>query len=69
MFHYTFHKVGLDGSLSNRAEINADELDVFMQTTARQFATVQIVRSDGKGIVYTDNGQEWEIVERFTVGE
>jgi hypothetical protein len=59
MFTYTFFKLNLDGSKSHRENLNADELDGFLASVYGKFATVLVERSDGKQVVYTDNGSEW----------
>jgi len=59
-FHYTVYKLGLDDNLTHKEHINADELDQWMDAAYGLFATVKVVRSDNKFIVYTDNGESFE---------
>jgi hypothetical protein len=54
----------MDGSLSNKEHLNADELDDWMHSACKRFATVKVVRSDGRFIIYDDNGAKWTIRER-----
>ena len=63
-YHYTVYKIEMDGSLSNKEHLNADELDNWMLLAINYFATIKVVRSDGRFIIYDDNGDKWTIRER-----
>ena len=61
---FTVHEVKIDGTLRNKECINNDELDAWMIAAYGKFATVQVVQDlTGKKVIYTDNGEWWEIVK------
>ncbi len=62
---FSTYKVNLDGSLSHRQNLGFEELDPWMNKIYGHFATIKVVcEQTGQEIIYTDNGQEWEIVSK-----
>lgn len=69
MHTYTFHAIDtVTGVLSHKAELNHDELDQHMLEAEDKFWSVQVVREDGKKVVYVlgESGQ-WEVYSRKCV--
>lgn len=63
MHTFTAYKINLDGTLSHRENLGHSELDEYMSRVYGKFPSVKVVRdTDGKEVVYTDNGIEWEKV-------
>ena len=62
---YTAYKLDATGKASNREELNADELDNFMLMSYGKFATLAVRRSDGRTVIYSDDGQKWVIVKKL----
>ena len=60
--HFTAYQVKLDGSLTNRENLNFDELDGWMQDKLGKFATVRVDASNGVSKTYTDNGIGWNAI-------
>jgi len=57
---FTVYKVELDGSLSHKEHLNADELDTWMSNIYGKFTTVKVIEDNSKKeIIYTDNGREF----------
>jgi len=66
MLHtFTAQKLNLDGSLNTIDQLGHFEVDEWMQWAYGRFATVRITRDDGKAIIYTDNGDSWEVSQRI----
>lgn len=63
-FHYKVFKIELDGTLSNAEHLNEDELDTWLNDQYGKLVNIRVERSDGKWIHYTDNGEEFDVVER-----
>lgn len=57
---YSAYKVNLNGSLSNRENINHDELDSWINSVYGKFASIRVfVDLSGVFVDYTDNGVEY----------
>ena len=63
LVRFTVYKVGLSGKLSHREELNADELDKFIDKVYGKWATIKIVATNDKGKTiekfYTDDGEKF----------
>lgn len=57
MLHFSVFKVNLDGSLSNRENLSHNELDSYINSVYGKFATIKVIASNGREVVYTDNGE------------
>lgn len=70
-YHYSVYKVGIDGKLSNRENLNHDELDDYMNGKAKKFNNIKVVRSDGKAVFYTRMGKNdsWVVQKKVNEGE
>lgn len=62
MLNFSVFKVNLDGSLSNRENLSHEELDGYIASVYGKFATIKVVASSGKEVIYTDNGLSYEKV-------
>jgi len=62
---FTVHNVNTNKTLSCKEHLNNDELDAWMVNAYGKFATVQVLQDlTGKVVVYTDNGDWWEVVSK-----
>jgi hypothetical protein len=52
------------GILVTLDNLGFDELDAWMDRSYGKFATVLVEASNGKKVIYTDNGSSWEKVSR-----
>lgn len=55
-YHYSVYKLGMDGKISNRENLNYDEVFEFMLDQLNKWASLRVVRSDGNAVDYTDKG-------------
>jgi len=63
MFTYTFYRVLLDGSLTCKENLNnIDEVNEKAYEVYGRYATIKVVRSDGREIILTDNGEHYETI-------
>ena len=57
---YSAYKINLDGSLSNRENLNHDELDSWVDSVYGKFASIRVFVDNSDFFVnYTDNGVEY----------
>jgi hypothetical protein len=63
-FHYTVCQIDVLGRLVNKEHLNHNELDVWMENIYGQYAKIRVERSDGKWVVYEDNGSNWEVIHK-----
>ncbi|WP_306150712.1 hypothetical protein [Roseovarius sp. MMSF_3281] len=63
---FTAHRVMLDDSLTESAFLGEFEVDDWMDEMYGRAATVQVQRDDGKTIIYTDDGQRFVPIHKFT---
>lgn len=64
MYHYTVYEVDIDNNCLNKEHLNANELDDWMDLALERFATVKVVRSDEKFIIYDLYDLGWTIRQR-----
>ena len=61
---FTAYQVSLNG-LTNKVHLNGDELDSWLESVYGKYATVKVVQDmTGKFVVYTDNGTEFDAIEK-----
>ena len=64
MKHFTFYKLNLDGTLTNKQHLNSEELDGFMEAAYGKFANVLVEDEKGNQCIYSDNGRQWELLTK-----
>jgi hypothetical protein len=68
-YHYTVYKIEQNGKLSNKENLNDDELDTWMDKVYGKFVNIRVERSDGKKIEYTDDGRKFVVAKKKGIKE
>lgn len=58
-YNFTVYKMESNGKLSNRENLSHDELDPYMNKIYGKWPKIRVERSDGKWIIYDDDGTKW----------